>query len=310
MTVEGFLDIQQRVKGWFANYEMYLIPALKFFTMMAVLLTMNWHLGYRLLQMRWILVILVSLVCCLLPWSGMTVISGVYLLGHVSALTWEGAALLATVFLIAVMVHYLFLPGGSFLLVLVPMAFYLRIPYLIPLLAGIFGTGLTFIPVGLGVVVYYLMAAIEKNAIYLLDPSHQIQERFLQILQTFAGNRTLVLAAAAFCLVALAVYGISHLSLDYSPFIAVGAGCVLLLLIYLIGGFLFETNVSVGGTLFGCLVCTLLAEFFTFWRRTLDYSRPEFLEYEDDEYVYFVKAVPKMVVETPDPQIWEISSRH
>ena len=308
--MDNFLDIQQRVKGWFANYEMYLLPALKFLTMMAVLLMMNWHLGYRLLQMRWILVILVSLVCSLLPWSGLTVISGVYLLGHVSALTWEGAALLATLFLIAVMVHYLLLPGGSFLLVLVPMMFYLRIPFLIPLLAGIFGSGLTFIPVGLGVAVYYLMAALEKNAIYLLDPSHTIQERFLQILQTFAGNRMMVLAMVAFCLVTLAVFAISRLSLDYAPFIAVGSGCVLMLLIYLIGGFLFETSVSMGGTLFGCLICTLLAEFCTFWCRTLDYSRPEFLEYEDDEYVYYVKAVPKMVVEKPDRQIHEISSRH
>ena len=76
------------------NYVSYLLPAVKGLTMLAVLLLMNWHLGYRLVLMRWILVILVSLVCALLPWSGMTAVAGIYLLGHVSALSWEAAVVL------------------------------------------------------------------------------------------------------------------------------------------------------------------------------------------------------------------------
>ena len=177
--METILDFEQRIKTWFADYEVYIMPVIRFAVMLAVLLLMNWHLGYRLVLMRWVLVILVSLVCALLPWSGMTAVAGIYLLGHVSALSWEAAVVLAALMFIAVLMHYLFLPGSSFLIVLVPFAYYLKIPYLVPILAGLFGSGLAFIPTGLGVAVYYMMNGLEKNAPLFLDPARGIQEQFL-----------------------------------------------------------------------------------------------------------------------------------
>ena len=41
----------------------------------------------------------------------------------------------------------------------------------------------------------------------------------------------------------------------------------------------------------------LVLELFFF---SVDYARSERLQYEDDEYYYYVKAVPKLSVATPD----------
>ena len=60
------------------------------------------------------------------------------------------------------------------------------------------------------------------------------------------------------------------------------------------------------------MVCTSLAvllalvlEFFAFGG---DYSRAERLEYEDDEYFYYVKAVPKASVATSERSIKKINA--
>lgn len=306
--MEGLLYIRQKTKMFFADYDMYIIPMVKFVLMMAILLLMNWHLGYRYVQMKWILVILVSLVGCLLPWSGLTALSGLYLLGHVSALSWEGAVVLAAVMLAAVIIHYLFLPGSSFVIVLVPLAFYLKVPYLIPLLVGVFGSALSFLPVGIGVMVYYLMLSLERGAAFLSDPGSSIAQCFLQILNGFAGESMLIVTLASFCLATLLVYVLNRLSFDYSKYISIAAGGVLNILIFLFGGILLETTFSYTGLLIGTLVCTFAACVISFWVGAVDYSRAERLQFEDDEYVYYVKAVPKISIAVPDRKVQEITS--
>ena len=42
---------------------------------------------------------------------------------------------------------------------------------------------------------------------------------------------------------------------------------------------------------------------------TVDYARSENLQYEDDEYYYYVKAVPKISVSTPEKTVKRINER-
>ncbi|MCD8077716.1 MAG: hypothetical protein LUE63_04965 [Lachnospiraceae bacterium] len=307
--MEPLLYARQRAKTWFVAHEVYLLPVIKFLLMMIILLVMNWHLGYRYVMMRWVLVILASLVSCLLPWSGMTAVAALYLLGHVSALSWEGAVVLGAMMFIAMMLHYLFLPGGSFLIVLVCLASYLKVPFLVPLLAGIFGSALSFLPVGIGVMIYYTMLSLEQNATYLLDAGNGISDCFLQILGTLQGDSKMILTLLVLCLTALIVYGLSHLAVDYARLIAVGTGGILILLLFILGGFLFNVSVSYMNVLGGCVFCSALAAAASFWGDIVDFSRPEYLQYEDDEYIYYVKAFPKVGLVEPERKVKEINSR-
>ena len=51
------------------------------------------------------------------------------------------------------------------------------------------------------------------------------------------------------------------------------------------------------------LVCKAI-EFFRF---CLDYSRTEKVQFEDDEYYYYVKAVPKAIVAGTDKKVTRFS---
>ena len=306
--MESILYFRQKTMEFFTRNEMVLMPAVKFAVMMAVLLMMNWHLGYRYVMMRWILVILVSLISALLPWSGIAALAAAYLVGHVSALTLEGAGVLALFVLGAALLHYLFLPGGSWIVMLLPLAYYLKVPYLLPLVAGVFGSALAFLPVGEGVVLYYLMLCLERNASVFLDPGSTVLGNFLTIVNGM-NSAQLYITLAGFCLVTLAVYGISHLHVDYAHLIAVGLGGVLLLLTFLLGGFVLSLSASYVTIVAGCVVCTLIAALLSCWVEILDYSCTEYLEYEDDEYVYYVKAVPKIRITERDRKVRSIRSQ-
>ena len=53
------------------------------------------------------------------------------------------------------------------------------------------------------------------------------------------------------------------------------------------------------------IVCKII-EFFRF---CLDYSRAEKVQFEDDEYYYYVKAVPKMTVAAPTNTVKKINTQ-
>ncbi|MBQ5869094.1 MAG: ABC transporter permease, partial [Lachnospiraceae bacterium] len=54
------------------------------------------------------------------------------------------------------------------------------------------------------------------------------------------------------------------------------------------------------------VLAALIYQFFVF---AVDYTRTEYLQYEDDEYHYYVKAVPKIAVSAPDVKVQRIYAR-
>ena len=70
-----------------------------------------------------------------------------------------------------------------------------------------------------------------------------------------------------------------------------------------------QTAYGVGGffaATFGPIAGFLIAALAAFWIVVMDYSRTEYFEYEDDEYYYYVRAVPKISVTPRQLRIREI----
>ena len=105
----------------------------------------------------------------------------------------------------------------------------------------------------------------------------------------------------------LAVQLIRTRQFDYAWRIAIIAGGVLYLVLMLAGSMYFGFSVPVASQVIFTVVAVLLGivlEFFVFGG---DYTRTERLEYEDDDYYYYVKAVPKALVATSERSIKKIN---
>ena len=59
----------------------------------------------------------------------------------------------------------------------------------------------------------------------------------------------------------------------------------------------------------GILVSMVLAFVFEFFVFAVDYTRTEYLQFQDDDYYYYVKAVPKVAVTAPDVKVQRINKR-
>lgn len=117
------------------------------------------------------------------------------------------------------------------------------------------------------------------------------------------------LVLAAFFITSLVVYAIRRQSIDYAWRIAMFVGNAVELVVLLVGYLLLDLMdkavwAAVG--IFISVVVSLILEFFLY---NLDYSRVERVQFEDDEYYYFVKAVPKVFVAKKDKKVKRITPK-
>lgn len=119
----------------------------------------------------------------------------------------------------------------------------------------------------------------------------------------------MVVIIAAFATTVIVVWLLRRLSMDYAWTIAMIAGSVVNIMVLLVGDLIFDTNQSLVSVLLGTVISfaiVLVLQFFVFY---VDYSRTEKVQFEDDEYYYYVKAVPKVTVARPEKKVKQINSK-
>lgn len=302
---------KEHLKAFYARRSMIIQPVLKFLLGLAVLFALNANVGFMGALKNPAAVAGLALVGAALPWGAVAFIAGCFMLAHVYAVSLE-LALIATVLLLAMAVlYYGFKPGDSFLLLLTPLAFMLKIPYAVPLLVGLGGGLACMIPVSCGVFVYYMLLYIKQNAGVLTSDaaSVDIVQKYSQIIKSVVFNKTMLVMAAACALGILVVYLIRRLSLNYSWLVAVAAGLVAQLVVIFVGDFAFGVSVQVLPMVLGLAASGVLAVVYDFFIFSVDYTRTEYVQFEDDDYYYYVKAVPKMAVSTPEVKVQKINAR-
>ena len=72
---------------------------------------------------------------------------------------------------------------------------------------------------------------------------------------------------------------------------------------------MMDLNFSVLGIIAGSAVSFFLCQIIRFMEFNVDYSRTEMVQFEDDEYYYYVKAVPKVVLAVPEKKVKRINGQ-
>ena len=301
---------KEHMRAFYAKNSMIIQPVLRFLFGLCTYMSLNRALGYMAELANPIVVLVMALVSAALPWGVTVFMDGCLMIAHVYAVSLEMALIALILLLVIATLYYGFKPGDSVLMILTPMAFVLQIPYAIPLLVGLGGSLFSVIPVSCGVFLYYLLLYVKQNAGVLTnDSTVDLVQKYTQIIQSVVFNQTMMVMVVACALGILVVYLIRRLSMDYAWGVAIAAGAVAQLLVIFMGDFLFSVSVPVIPMIFGLAVSCLLAVIYNFFIFSVDYTRTEYVQFEDDDYYYYVKAVPKMTVATPEFKVQKINAR-
>lgn len=304
-----FLVLKERLRSFYGKYGAFTNGAIKFgYSLMAILM-LNQNIGFMTKLKNPFVPPVLALVCAFLPSGAIAFLLAAIMLMHIYTVSFEIALITAVFLIIVALLYYGFQPGDSYWLVLTPVAFILKIPFAVPLLAGLSGSLVTVIPVSCGVVIYYVLMYVKQNAGVLTnDASVDITQKFVLIIKALVSNK-FMLVMICMCVVGiLVVYLLKTLSIDYAWILAIILGTIVQLAAVFVGDYLFDVSLPIGELVAGAVIALLLAGLYHFFVFAVDYSRTEYTQFEDDDYVYYVKAVPKVAVSKPDVRVQRINN--
>ena len=88
----ALLEIKQNIKRFYGQYEVYILPVLKFVLAFAYFLWINSNMGYMKQLDNIFVVLILALVCSILPVSVMMFMGFALMIGHCYAVGIETAA--------------------------------------------------------------------------------------------------------------------------------------------------------------------------------------------------------------------------
>jgi len=321
--MEQVLIAREVIVKFFKRFEVFILPLLKFALGFFVFSRIN-AIGHvhpmvepfmEVLPSSW-LNFLFALLFTIMPMS----MSWILIILTVTA-QFSGNLELAVAMFVFMLFVYLFYarmaPRESILILITILAFHFNIPYIVPLIVGLYFPITAAIPITLGVfinaqipVAFGLMSPVAAAAtppLAEMELTEQLQElltelpgRFSEVYAALMSGVTMspewLFTAVIFVMVIVLVHFVSRQSIDYAKEISIALGCVMTIFGFIVAVLVTGEQISIGIMIFGTLVCGVIAALVRFFDGVLDYQRAESVQFEDDNNYYHVRIVPKVIM--------------
>ena len=139
--------------------------------------------------------------------------------------------------------------------------------------------------------------------------TEELSTRFRYVVDGLLNNKTMIVVIAAFAFTLIVVYLVRRMAIDHSWTIAIIAGVMVQMLALLLGNLVMDTDIGIVSIIFGNIIAAGIAKIVEFLTFHLDYSRTENVQFEDDDYYYYVKAVPKINVSKTSRTVKRINTQ-
>ena len=188
------------------------------------------------------------------------------------------------------------------------LAFSLKIPFVIPIAFGLLGSPVWIVPASCGIITYYMTDYVKVSAAALKEADASgIAANLMSFTKQVLASKEMWLMVMAVTIGILVVNFVRTRGVDHSWKIASAAGAAVTVVVSAAGNIVLSTNISYIEIILSAVlgaVTGLVLELLFF---SVDYSRTENIQFEDDEYYYYVKAVPKACVTTSERSIKKIN---
>lgn len=302
------LVLRERIKNFYQRHDIYIIPVVKFIFALVSFIAINAEIGFDSRLKSVPVVLALSLLSAFTPSAVMVLLATLVSALHVYYASPMLSILVVILFMIIYFLFARFTPKYGYVLLAVPILFIFKIPYVIPMLLGIIAAPIAIIPTACGVAVYYIFqlvrAAVNTQVNTTVD---DILKLYTDVIDGLMKNKQLLMTVVIFSLILLVVYYVRRMKFDYAHELSIALGAITSVLGFLISDVILDKSDEIFAMILGTIASGVIVYIIHFFRLTLDYSGVELAQFEDDVYYYYVKAVPKITVTTPQMKVKHIN---
>jgi len=304
------LVLRARLRSLYQKYELYINPIVKFIVAMVVFQLINTSIGYDDRLKKLPIVLVLSLLSAFAPSAIMVLLAALVSIGHVYFVSKILSIIIILIILIMYCLFLRFTPKLGYVIIAIPILYVLKLPYLVPIVLGLFTTPFSIVPTGCGVIIFYLFKVIKEATAMNVNVSiEDTLQLYTYVANSLANNKQMFMTIIIFSLIIIVTYFVKRMKFDYAREIAIAAGALTCILGFLISDLKLDISEQIGAMILGTLVSAIIAVIIQFFYLTLDYTGAEHVQFEDEDYYYYVKAVPKINVTTPQKNVKRISAQ-
>jgi len=301
------IEIKDKIFKFYGAYETYLKPALRFVVLMILFCIINNSIGFMKSISTFPVALILALICCFLHERIIIFVIGALVLVNLYALSFEVALTAFLIFAVIYLLYFRFSPKDGMLLIMTPILFKFHVPYLMPIASGLLKNAYSVMAVVCGTIAFYFVDGIYQNvaslASSIVGGEEEATTKITITIGQLLGNTEMYLMIAISILTAIVVYVVRRLSVDNAWKIAIVSGVLVQISGLAAGYLLFNISGKTLQMILGNIVALIIGFILEFLFMDLDYQRTERVQFEDDDYYYFVKAVPKKMVTSSEKTI-------
>ncbi|PKM68856.1 MAG: hypothetical protein CVU95_01885 [Firmicutes bacterium HGW-Firmicutes-2] len=300
------LEIKEIIMQNYKKFERIIVPLAKFIMALIVLSLLGRYLSGFDLENKFVLLdkfyikVAMAAIVAFVPGTWFVLLIMVTLWARMFFISIEATFITFGVTVIIYLMFVRLFPKQAYLVILLPLLMHLKLAYVLPLFAGLFFGPVAIIPIGVGVIVYYLgmnlSGLLQMTSADLYDMPTTIIEMYKYTINIVTGNRAMLLTIVVFVAVIITTYYVGRLELDFAQYIAIGVGGLVNIFGFIMGNLVLDAGVQIVGVLVGSVIAVILVCIMQFFRFTLDYQKTERQQFEDEDFYYYVKAIPKIKI--------------
>lgn len=305
------LELKEKLTRFYGKYDIYIIPVIKFAVALAAFLLINHNIGYMEKISSTPIALILALICSILPLGGTIFIGSVLILADMYALSLEVCVVALILFILIYILYFRFSPKNEYGVLLTPICFGLNIPFVMPVGMGLLRELYSAFSLICGIILYFFLNGVKQNEAALggVDEKDAATSKIVVALNQLLGNREMYLVLAIMVVTLVIVYIIRRMSIEHAWAIAIIFGILFEAVGMVAGDMVLGISGKTVSILIGSIISCVIAFVIQFFFFNLDYSRTERLQFEDDEYYYYVKAVPKAIVAGTDKRVTRFNGK-
>ena len=290
----GLIAVRDSIRDFLRKYDEVITPIIRFIFALVIFSCVNSLFGYSEFLHRGVIVFLLSVISALVSTPVVVFLAGVVIAVHCFSVSIDVGVLALLLFLIMYCSYMRMFQNTGYVLALVPVLYMLKLPFAAPVLVAIFAGFSGAVPAAFGVVLYYFAQYVKEAQATLTAGTEKDFQGYAYIVNNIVKDKNMLLAIIAFAIVILVTAFIYRLRFDYAWYVAIGVGSVFTILVFMVCGMFVGVNANAGSLVLGSLLGGVVSVIVQMCKSVVDYSRKEVVQFEDDDYYYYVKAIPKL----------------
>ena len=301
-----FMQFRELFRRFISKNEVAVLRTFRGIVALLCLAILNVNFNYaEILQHKWITMAL-AVLCAFVPASAYTLVISLYVFVELLSLSPAVAFVEMGLVLASFLLCYIYRGSHYHNLLSIPAGYQIHIPYAMPMISALYGKAGEAVTVLCGGVLTYYLKSVKEHATQFTESKSALSVSEL-LMDGMISNVMFYVFLLALLAMYLVVYVIRISNIAYSWMAAVIAG-VATEFIILLSGYLIQGRTSqIPWLIGGNLITLLIGLFVSYFMFDLDYARAEKVRFEDDEYFYYVTAVPKVRLEEETKEVKKIT---